>query len=132
MSATKCQTNLACDVYFFFFFSNEMKVSPLQTLPGQRRHMAPPRAPFLLLAQSTGRGVDCCSPVSPSNRKSLHQVCAAELWMSKNMPVACPGIESLTTTGAWLLSLVPLIQQDVWGKSHISHVYLMQYEYGVA
>lgn len=107
----------------FLFFSNEMKVSPLQTLPGQRRHMAPPRAPFLLLARSTGRGVDCCSPVSPSNRKSLHQVCAAELCIPKYMPVACPSIQSLTTTGAWLLSLVPLIQQDEWGTSHMSQMF---------
>lgn len=63
--------------------TSETKHSPPHTPPEQRPHMAPLLVPFLLLAQSTGLGVDCCSPVSPSRGRSLHHECAAGLWLAK-------------------------------------------------
>lgn len=43
--------------------------SPLRRPPWLRPHRAPPRAPFLLLARSTGLDGGCCSPAAPAKQK---------------------------------------------------------------
>ncbi|KAG7217365.1 hypothetical protein INR49_021532 [Caranx melampygus] len=57
-------------------------------------HTAPPQAPFLLLEQSIGLDVDCCSPVIPAEEKvfirSLLLSSGAEI-----LPTTCTGLESI-------------------------------------